>query len=101
GEFQAAGAAADDHDAVRGGRPGHAAAVSVLADRTAATSRQYMCWPPLTDTVEPVTKLARSSTRNITAWAMSSAVPSRPTGIVAMIFSSTLSGTARTMSVST
>ena len=62
---------------------------------------QYMCCPPLTDIVDPVMKSASSATRKATARAMSSALPSRPTGILAMIFWSTSSGTARTMSVST
>src|ERR671912_358753 len=61
---------------------------------------QYMCWPPLIDSVEPVMKPASSATRNITPRAISSALPSRPTGILATIFSSTLAGTAATMSVS-
>jgi hypothetical protein len=61
---------------------------------------QYMCWPPLIDSVEPVMKPASSAIRNITPRAISSALPSRPTGILATIFSSTLAGTAATMSVS-
>ena len=61
---------------------------------------QYMCWPPLIDSVEPVMKPASSAIRNITPRAISSALPSRPTGILATIFSSTLAGTAETMSVS-
>ena len=62
---------------------------------------QYICWPPLTESVEPVMKPASSATRNSTARAISSALPSRPTGMRAMIFSSTSAGTARTISVST
>ena len=61
---------------------------------------QYMCCPPLIESVEPVMKPMSSSTRNSTPLAISLACPSRPTGMVAMIFSSTFSGTARTMSVS-
>src|SRR5205823_1231556 len=61
---------------------------------------QYMCWPPLIDKVEPVMKPASSAIRNSTPRAISSALPSRPTGILATIFSSTLAGTAETMSVS-
>src|SRR5260370_15826289 len=61
---------------------------------------QYICWPPLIDRVEPVMKPASSAIRNITPRAISSALPSRPTGILATIFSSTLAGTAATMSVS-
>jgi len=52
-------------------------------------STQYMCWPPLIDRVEPVMKPASSAIRNITPRAISSALPSRPTGILATIFSST------------
>lgn len=55
---------------------------------------------PLAVIVAPVTKLAFSSARNVTQWAISSALPRRPTGIVAMMPSSTFSGTAATMSVS-
>ena len=61
---------------------------------------QYMCCPPLIESVEPVMKPMSSSTRNSTPLAISLACPSLPTGMVAMIFSSTFSGTARTMSVS-
>jgi len=62
---------------------------------------QYMCWPPLTESVEPVMKSASSATRNSTAREMSSGLPRRPTGIRAMIFVTTSAGTARTMSVLT
>jgi hypothetical protein len=62
---------------------------------------QYMCWPPLTESVEPVMKSASSATRNRTAREMSSGLPRRPTGIRAMIFVTTSAGTARTMSVLT
>ena len=68
--------------------------------RSTAPPAQYMCWPPLIERVEPVMKPMSSSTRNSTPLAISLACPSRPTGMVAMIFSSTFSGTARTMSVS-
>src|SRR3954454_25038197 len=61
---------------------------------------QYMCCPPLIDSVEPVTKPAFSSTRKATPRAISSALPRRPTGIRATILPSTSSGTAATMSVS-
>ena len=63
-------------------------------------SHQYMCWPPLIDSVDPVTNPAFSSTRNATPRAISSALPSRFTGIFAMILPSTSCGTAATMSVS-
>src|SRR5258708_96242 len=69
-------------------------------DATRERHHQYMCWPPLMKSVEPVTKPASSGSRNITPGAISSALPSRPTGILAAIFSSTLAGTAATMSVS-
>ena len=46
------------------------------------------------DIVDPVTKPASSATRNKTPRAISSALPSRPTGIFATIFSSTTGGTA-------
>src|SRR6266702_6491221 len=58
---------------------------------------QYMCWPPLIDSVEPVMKPASSATRKSTPRAISSASPSRPTGMRATIFSSTFGGTARTI----
>src|SRR5258707_10001404 len=61
---------------------------------------QYMCWPPLIDSVEPVMKPPFSSTRYATPRAISSALPRRPTGIRATILPSTSSGTAATMSVS-
>jgi glutathione synthase/RimK-type ligase-like ATP-grasp enzyme len=61
---------------------------------------QYMCWPPLIDSVEPVTNPAFSSHRKATPRAISSALPRRPTGIRATIFCRTSSGTAATMSVS-
>jgi len=62
---------------------------------------QYMCWPPFTEIVEPVMKRLSSRTRNQTARAISAGSPRRPTGTVETIFSSTFSGTAATMSVST
>src|SRR3954470_13761481 len=68
--------------------------------RAVALWHQYMCWPPLIDRVEPVTKPPFSSTRKATPRAISSALPSRPTGIFATILPSTSSGTAATMSVS-
>ena len=70
---------------------------------SAARSRpchQYICWPPLIDSVEPVMKPAFSSTRNATPRAISSALPRRLTGIRATILPSTSSGTAATISVS-
>ena len=69
--------------------------------RRATSTDQYICCPPLTDSVEPVMKSASSATRNSTVREMSSACPSRPTGMRAMIFSRTSAGTARTISVST
>ncbi len=68
---------------------------------TAPPPAQYMCWPPLIDSVEPVTNSASSAVRKATPRAMSSALPSRPIGMRATIFSSTSAGTARTISVST
>ena len=50
--------------------------------------------------VEPVMKPPFSLVRNATPRAISSAIPKRPTGILATIFSSTGAGTAATMSVS-
>src|SRR5689334_16329897 len=68
--------------------------------RSMSGPAQYMCWPPLIDKVDPVMKPASSAIRNSTPRAISSALPRRPTGILATIFSSTLGGTAETMSVS-
>ena len=65
------------------------------------SQHQYMCCPPLIDSVLPVMKSAPSAVRNATPRAISSAWPSRPTGMRATIFCSTSAGTARTMSVST
>jgi len=62
---------------------------------------QYICWPPLIDSVEPVTKSASSEVKNPTPRAMSSGLPSRPVGILATILCRTSSGMARTISVST
>ena len=73
----------------------------IPADFHGREAHQYMCCPPFTESVEPVMKSASSATRNKTVRAMSSALPSRPTGIRAMIFSRTSAGTARTISVST
>ena len=56
-----------------------------------------MYWPPLADRVEPVMKPASSATRNRIARAISSAWPSRPTGIRSTIFSRMFGGTAATM----
>src|SRR5205814_2379276 len=69
-------------------------------NKNATQHGQYICWPPLIDSVEPVMKPASSAIRNKTPRAISSALPSRPTGILATIFSSTGAGTADTMSVS-
>jgi len=68
-------------------------------DRVALV-HQYMCCPPLSDKVVPVTKPASSLHRKATPRAISLAWPRRPTGILATIFSSTAGGTAATMSVS-
>jgi len=65
-----------------------------------ACARQYICCPPLIDSVDPVTNPPSSEHRNATPRAISCAWPSRPTGIFATIFSSTSAGTAATMSVS-
>ena len=62
--------------------------------------RQYICWPPLMDRVDPVMKPASSATRKTTPRAISCACPSLPTGMRATIFSSTCAGTADTISVS-
>jgi len=61
---------------------------------------QYICCPPLTDNVDPVINPASGETRKLTARAISSGWPRRPTGMPATIFSSTRSGTAATMLVS-
>ena len=61
---------------------------------------QYICWPPLMLSVLPVMKPPSSAQRKVTPRAISLAWPSRPTGILATIFSSTSGGTAATMSVS-
>ncbi len=66
----------------------------------ATPTPQYMCWPPFIDSVEPVTKPASSEHRKATPRAISSARPSRPTGILATILVITSGGTAATMSVS-
>jgi len=68
--------------------------------RAILLSAQYICWPPLIDKVEPVMKPQSSATRKTTPRAISSALPKRPTGILATMFSSTLGGTAESMSVS-
>src|SRR5581483_5937248 len=45
-----------------------------------------MYWPPLMESVDPVMKPASSAARNKTARAISSGLPSRPTGICGRIF---------------
>ena len=50
---------------------------------------RYMCCPPLIDSVDPVMNSASSAVRKATPRAMSIALPSRPTGMRATIFSST------------
>src|SRR5215472_10529954 len=76
----------------------YAAAFIDWLRKTAARPRglcyaaQYICWPPLIDSVEPVTKVAVSETRNSTPRAISSAWPRRPIGMRATIFFSTSSG---------
>src|SRR4029079_5091826 len=73
----------------------------LLARRSVTDRRhQYMCWPPLIDSVDPVMNPAFSSTRTATPREISSALPRRLTGIRATILPSTSSGTAATMSVS-
>ncbi len=42
---------------------------------------QYICWPPLIESVDPVMKPALSLVKNSTPRAISLAWPSRPTGI--------------------
>ncbi len=66
-----------------------------------SSGRQYMCCPPLIESVDPVMKSASSPVRNATPREMSSAWPNRPIGMRAMILVSTSGGTARTISVST
>jgi len=56
--------------------------------------------PPFTVRVAPVMNPASSAARNATQRAISSAIPRRPTGILATICSSTARGTAETISVS-
>src|SRR3546814_7670910 len=46
-----------------------------------APPAQYICWPPLIDSVDPVTNPASSAHRKATPRAISCALPSRPTGI--------------------
>lgn len=83
------------------GRAGRCAARAAhRRGRGRAFARQYICWPPLMLRVEPVTNPPSSEHRNTTPRAISFAWPSRPTGILATIFSSTSAGTAATMSVS-
>ena len=60
---------------------------------------QAMCWPPFAAIVAPVMNPASSLARNATHFAISSAVPSRPTGICAVMLSRTFSGMAATISV--
>ncbi len=48
-----------------------------------------MCRPPLSEKSAPVANAASSEASQATIEAISSGVPSRPTGIVATIFSST------------
>ncbi len=71
-----------------------------VTDRFGDGLAQYMCCPPLIDSVDPVMKPPSSSTRNATPRAISSALPRRLTGILATILASTSGGTAATMSVS-
>ena len=60
---------------------------------------QAMCWPPFAAIVAPVMNPASSLARNATHFAISSGVPSRPTGICAVMLSRTFSGMAATISV--
>jgi hypothetical protein len=64
-----------------------------------ARGDQTKCWPPLMVSVEPFTKPASSLARYSTAWAISSASPRRPVGIVEMILLRMSSATAITISV--
>ena len=75
----------------QGPRTDAQAASRAKVDSPTACGRppQYMCWPPLIDRVEPVMKPPSSPHRKATPRAISSAWPSRPTGILATIFSST------------
>ncbi len=92
--------------AAPGGRRSWKSALAGPAEQSAPVPptcrrlRQYMCWPPLIDRVAPVMNPASSAHRKATPRAISCACPSRPAGIRATIFSSTLAGTAATMSVS-
>ena len=65
---------------------GHAGATTASTEQ-AATSRFPLCWPPSTESTTPVIQLARGDAANTTAFATSSALPSRPHGIDAWIAS--------------
>ena len=67
--------------------------------RRPVSHHQYICCPPLIDSVDPVMKPAFSLVRNSTPRAISSAWPRRPIGICATIFSITLSGIVASISV--
>jgi len=59
-----------------------------------------MYWPPLAVREAPVMNEASSRARKATQAAISSALPSRPTGMAATMRSITFAGTAMTISVS-
>ncbi len=82
--------------------PAHASEVRGLYACERGLTRIYpaMYCAPFTVMVAPVMKAASSLARNAVILAISSALPRRPTGIVAMMLSSTFGGTACTISVS-
>ena len=84
----------DDHPV-----PERARAMKGIAPRQ-QPSLQAMYWPPLASRQAPVMNPASSAARKATQRAISSAVPSRPTGISGSTFvSSTSLGMAETISV--
>ncbi len=70
-----------------------------FARRASAPARYPMCRPPLQEKSAPVVKPESSPASQATIEPISSGVPSRLTGIVSTIFSSTSGLIARTMSV--
>ena len=82
-------------------RPTTATATTTGAARQPPDQPLAMYCPPLALSTAPVMKAASSDARKATSEAISSALPSRPTGICATMPSSTFSGTPATMSVST
>src|SRR5579863_591843 len=66
-----------------------------------ATLTVHMSIPPLTSQVAPVMNDDWSATRKCTTRAISSGLPSRPTGMFSLIALSTFSGTCSSISVAT